>query len=115
MDFSYSEEQRMLTDSLRRVMSENWTFKHRRARQATGQMDEQAWQSLAELGVAGLVVPEAYGGFGESPATMLTVHHELGRGLVSEPVIPSAVMAVTMAKCSRRGRGGIDDRLARRG
>ena len=101
MDFSYSEEQRMLTDSLRRVMSENWTFKHRRARQATGQMDEQAWQSLAELGVAGLVVPEAYGGFGESPATMLTVHHELGRGLVSEPVIPSAVMAVTLLSGSQ--------------
>ncbi len=96
MDFAYSEEQRMLTDSLRRVMAEGWTFDKRRARAASGELDQAAWASLAELGVAGLMVPEAYGGFGESTATMLAVHMELGRGIVSEPVIPSAVMAVTM-------------------
>lgn len=94
MDFAYSQEQQMLTDSLRRVMDEGWTFKKRRAR-ATG-FDKTAWASLAELGVTGLMVPEAYAGFGESTATMLAVHKELGRGIVSEPVIPSAVMATTM-------------------
>lgn len=96
MDFAYSEEQRMLTDSLKRVMSEGWTFDKRRSRVAQAMLDRQAWESLAELGVAGLLVPETYGGFGESTATMLAVHLELGRGVVSEPVIPSAVMAVTM-------------------
>lgn len=94
MDFAYSEEQRMLTDSLRRVMDEGWTFKKRRARGV--EFDKAAWANLAELGVTGLMVPEAYGGFGESTATMLAVHKELGRGIVSEPVIPSAVMATTM-------------------
>jgi len=64
MDFAYSEEQRMLTDSLRRVMDEGWTFKKRRARGV--EFDKAAWASLAELGVTGLMVPEAYGGFGES-------------------------------------------------
>jgi alkylation response protein AidB-like acyl-CoA dehydrogenase len=94
MDFAYSEEQRMLTDSLRRVVTEGWSYDQRRARFATGKLDRAVWTSLAELGVAGLMVPEAYGGFGESPATMLVVHQELGRGIVSEPVIPSAVMGV---------------------
>lgn len=96
MDFSYSEEQRMLTDSLRRVIADNWTFAQRRERQRAGVMDEGCWRNLAGLGVAGLIVPQDFGGFGESPATMLAVHRELGRGLVSEPVIPSAVMAVTL-------------------
>lgn len=96
MDFAYSEEQRMLTDSLARVMTEGWTFDKRRSRVAAGKLDRDAWASLAELGVAGLMVPEAYGGFGESTATMLAVHQELGRGIVAEPVIPSAVMAVIM-------------------
>jgi hypothetical protein len=96
MDFALSEEQRMLTDSLQRVMSEQWGFSQRRARFAAGQLDRGAWQQLAELGVAGLLVPQAQGGFGESPATMLVVHQTLGEGIVSEPVIPSAVMAVTM-------------------
>ena len=97
MDFSYSEEQRMLTDSLRRLMADRWTYSDRRTRQKAGVLDQSAWANLAELGVSGLLVPEEFGGFGESPATMLAVHHELGRGLVSEPVISSAVMAVTLA------------------
>jgi alkylation response protein AidB-like acyl-CoA dehydrogenase len=96
MDFSYSEEQRMLTDSLRRLIADNWTRPKRRARQHSGKLDGSAWDSLVELGIGGLLVPEQFGGFGESPATMLAVHQELGRGLVSEPVISSAVMGVTL-------------------
>ena len=103
MDFSYSEEQRMLTDSLRRLVGDNWTFAKRRARQQAGVLDASSWSSLAELGVAGLMIPEEFGGFGESPATMLAVHRELGRGLVSEPAIPSAVMAVTLLAHSTNG------------
>ena len=94
MDFSYSEEQRMLTDSLRRLVADAWTRPKRRAR--LGVLDAGAWGSLVELGVAGLMVPDEFGGFGETPATMLAVHQELGRGLVSEPTISSAVMAVTL-------------------
>lgn len=100
MDFAYSEEQRMLTDSLRRVMDEQWGFEQRRARVAAGKLDRAAWGQLAELGVTGLLVPEADGGFGESPATMLAVHQVLGRGIVGEPVIPSAVMSVVMLEGS---------------
>jgi alkylation response protein AidB-like acyl-CoA dehydrogenase len=96
MDFSYSEEQRMLTDSLRRLVADNWTRPLRRARQAAGKLDVAAWDSLVELGIGGLLVAEEFGGFGETPATMLAVHQELGRGLVSEPVISSAVMGVTL-------------------
>jgi len=96
MDFAYSEEQRMLTDSLRRLMADAWTYDKRRARQKEGKLSPQAWASLSELGVAGLMVPQDFGGFGESPATMLTVHFELGRGVVSEPAISSAVMGVAI-------------------
>jgi len=100
MDFAYSEEQRMLTDSLRRLMADAWSYDRRRARQKEGKLSLPAWASLSELGVAGLMVPQDFGGFGESPATMLTVHFELGRGVVSEPAISSAVMGVTiLANC----------------
>ncbi len=93
MDFTYSEEQRMLTDSLRRLVVEQWSFEQRRKRAGQSGLDLAAWQSLADLGVTGLLVPEQYDGFGESPATMVAIHFELGRGLVSEPVIPSTVVA----------------------
>ena len=107
MDFAFSEEQRMLTDSLQRVMAEQWGYEQRRERFAQGKLDRQAWRQLAELGVTGLMVPQDFGGFGESPATMLVVHQTLGRGIVSEPVIPSAVMAVIMlGECTEHEGAG---------
>ena len=96
MDFTYSQEQRMLTDSLRRLVEDNWSRPKRRERQSAGVLNRNAWGSLVELGVGGLLVPEEFGGFGETAATMLAVHQELGRGLVSEPAISSAVIAVTL-------------------
>ncbi|MFJ3462227.1 acyl-CoA dehydrogenase family protein [Achromobacter spanius] len=97
MDFIYTDEQRMLADSLRRLVDQSWTFPQRRARQAAGTLDRRAWNALAELGVLGLTISQDHGGFGEVPASLLPVHVELGRGLVSEPVIPSAVMGAALA------------------
>lgn len=106
MDFIYTEEQRMLADSLRRLVDQAWTFPQRRARQAAGTLDRQAWKALAELGVLGLTISQDHGGFGEVPASLLPVHVELGRGLVSEPVIPSAVMGAALADaCGDAARG----------
>lgn len=106
MDFIYTEEQRMLADSLRRLVDQSWTYAQRRARQATGKLDAKAWGALAELGVLGLTISQDFGGFGEVPASLLPVHVELGRGLVSEPVIPSAVMgAALIDACGDAARG----------
>ncbi|WP_144636489.1 acyl-CoA dehydrogenase family protein [Bordetella genomosp. 13] len=101
MDFLYTEEQRMLADSLRRLVGQAWTFPARRARQDASTLDPQAWNALAELGVLGLTIAQEHGGFGEVPASLLPVHLELGRGLVSEPVIPSAVMAAALIDACR--------------
>ncbi len=94
MDFTYSEEQRMLADSLRRFVDSEYTFAQRRTRSRTqGAFDRGIWNALAELGVFGLTVPSGYGGFGEGATSRLVVQLELGRALVLEPVIPSAVCA----------------------
>ncbi|MCD0504609.1 acyl-CoA dehydrogenase family protein [Bordetella petrii] len=101
MDFAYTEEQRMLADSLRRLVQDEWAFVRRRARAAEPALDARAWAQLAELGVMGLNIPAEHGGFGEAPASLLPVHLELGRGLVSEPVVPSAVMsAAALLACA---------------
>ncbi|NYT35479.1 acyl-CoA dehydrogenase [Allopusillimonas soli] len=96
MDFTYNEEQRMLADSLRKLVSDAWTLEARRARSERAELDRGAWGMLVDLGVAGLLVPQEQGGFGESPATLLATQFELGRGLVGEPVIPSSVMATVL-------------------
>nr|WP_315595308.1 acyl-CoA dehydrogenase [uncultured Cupriavidus sp.] len=97
MDFNYSVEQRMLADSLRRFIDSVYTFARRRriAREGHG-FDRDIWASLANMGVCGLTVPAEFGGYGEGAASQLVVQRELGRGLVLEPVIPSAVMATAI-------------------
>lgn len=96
MDFVLSEEQRMLSESLRRLVDGRFTFSARRKRRGQAGVDQTAWASLAEVGVLGLNISADYDGFGEDPASLLPVHIELGRGLVGEPVIPSAVVGATL-------------------
>lgn len=97
MDFTYSEEQQMLADSLRRFIDTEYTFeKRRRSARGGNSFDRAIWSSLAEMGVLGLGIASAYGGFGEGAASQLVVQRELGRGLVLEPVTPSAVMAAAV-------------------
>jgi alkylation response protein AidB-like acyl-CoA dehydrogenase len=97
MDFTYSEEQQMIADSLRRFVDSEYTFGRRRKRSREGgAFDRAIWSALTELGVLGLTVDAAYGGFGEGPATRLAVQRELGRALVVEPVVPCAVVAAAV-------------------
>jgi alkylation response protein AidB-like acyl-CoA dehydrogenase len=99
MDFTYSEEQQMLADSLRRFVASEYTFEHRRrnAREHAA-FNRATWQQLADMGVLGLSVPTDHGGFGEGPASQVVVQRELGRGLVQEPVIPAAIAAAVLAR-----------------
>ncbi len=93
MDFTYSEEQQMLADSLRRYIDTEYTFEARRRSARAGEsLDRHVWARLAEMGVLGLTIPPEFGGFGEGAASQLVVQRELGRGLVLEPVTPGAVM-----------------------
>ena len=97
MDFQRSEEQRMLADSLRRYLESEYGFEQRRrSARGGGSFNSETWRALAELGVLGLCVAPQYGGFGEGAASLMVVQHELGRALLLEPVMPSAVMATAM-------------------
>lgn len=99
MDFSIREEQQILIDSLRKFVESSYTFPRRREvqRRQSG-FDQDIWSALADMGVQGLTMPEQYGGFGEDALSQLLVYKELGRGLVSGPFIPSAVMAAALLK-----------------
>ena len=53
---------------------------------------------LADLGLAGLQVPEAQGGLGFGPVDAMVVMEELGRGLVLEPYAAVALVATSLLK-----------------
>jgi alkylation response protein AidB-like acyl-CoA dehydrogenase len=61
-------------------------------------LDEQGlWRRLAaQIGVAGLAVPDRFGGAGAGPAEVQVVQEELGRTLAATPMLGSAVLATAL-------------------
>eukprot|EP01032_Pedospumella_encystans_P000358 gene358-401_t len=77
------EEQQQFADALRRWVDKDYGFEARkRIIHSPSGVSDQAWATLAELGMLALPVPEEQGGFNGSAVDMLVVMQELGRGLV---------------------------------
>ncbi|WP_346012147.1 acyl-CoA dehydrogenase family protein [Streptomyces sp. SID3343] len=56
--------------------------------------DEGLWKAVAaELGLAGLLIPEEYGGAGAGPREVAVALEELGRAVAPVPFLASAVLA----------------------
>jgi alkylation response protein AidB-like acyl-CoA dehydrogenase len=94
MDFEFTQEQQQFSDALRRWMEKDYTFEHRKKilHSDTG-VSADAWNTLAELGMTALPVPEEQGGFNGSAVDMMVVMKEIGRGLVVEPYLATALGA----------------------
>ena len=93
MDFDLSNEQRLLKDSVDRLIQDRYGFEARRGyrSQPKGWSDE-LWAAFAELGLLGLPFPEHEQGFGGGPVETALVMEACGRGLVVEPYFPSVVL-----------------------
>lgn len=94
MDFSYTQEQQLLKDSIEKFLEKNYTFEQRReiiaSRQGTSQ---SAWEGFASMGLLGVPIPEAFSGFGGGGVDTAIVMEAFGRALVIEPYLASVVLA----------------------
>src|SRR5579859_178824 len=94
MDFSLSEEQTMLKDSVNRFLGENFSFEQRRKMLADRQpMSVQLWQGLAELGVLGVPFAPEDGGIGGGGVETMLVMEAFGRNLTRAPYRGTVVLA----------------------
>jgi len=93
MDFDFSDDQESLRDAVRRWVDKGFTFDRRHALAKAGGATRAVYAELAELGLTGLVVPEAHGGLGQGAIDAMVVSEELGRGLVNAPYTYAALMA----------------------
>ena len=94
MDFSFSEEQTLLQDSVERFIQNDYAFEARQ----NNVRDEQGfsagnWKTFAELGWLGVPFSEADGGFGGSAIESMIMMEQFGKGLVVEPFLPTVVLA----------------------
>jgi alkylation response protein AidB-like acyl-CoA dehydrogenase len=93
MNLDFSEEQEVLRDTVRKLCAEYSPVAVVRAMEddAKGHPDA-LWKQLAELGLLGVLVPESYGGSGQTLLEAVIVHEELGRALAPSPAFVSGVM-----------------------
>ncbi|MES1929930.1 acyl-CoA dehydrogenase [Salinisphaera dokdonensis CL-ES53] len=96
MDFSYSDEQRMLKDMVDRVVADQYGFEQReKIIKSDAGYSPDVWAQFAELGLLAVPFSEAAGGFDGGGAELMVVAEGFGRGLVVEPYLSSVVLAGT--------------------
>ena len=93
-----TEEQSMLRDSARGLISDKAPVSHLRqlrdAKDATG-FSRELWKTFAEMGFTGLLVPEDFGGSGLGCVEAGVVMEEIGRTLMPSPFLSTAVLAAS--------------------
>ena len=94
MDFSLTEEQTMLQDSVAKFIDNDYDFEKRQAiAESDKGYSEELWQMFAELGWTSVPFSEEDGGFGGGPIDIMLMMEQFGRGLVVEPYLPNVVLA----------------------
>ena len=94
MDFSFTDEQALLADSVERFVRNDYPFELRQklARSELGYSTGN-WRTFAELGWLGIPFAEADGGYGGSAVDGMILMERFGHGLVLEPYLASIVLA----------------------
>lgn len=94
MDFSFSEEQNLLRNTVERFVQENYDFdKRRKIVAGDNGWNRDTWTQIAELGLLAAPFSEEQGGLGGGPIDTMLVMEEFGKGLVVDPYLPTVVQA----------------------
>ena len=93
-----SEEQTMLRDAAKSWVGEKSPVTALRKLRDSGNadgFDRAAWSEMAEMGWAGILIPEEFGGSGLGYLTLGLVLEETGRTLTASPLVSTALTATT--------------------
>ena len=115
MDFDLGDDQRLLKDSVERMLSDRYGFEQRQAARREPEGWSRAnWSALAEQGLLGLPFGEDEGGFGGGPVETALVMEAFGRHLVSEPYFASVVLCGALLRhgASAAERAPLVEKLA---
>ena len=94
MEFALSEEQRLFANSLRGLLKDRVSTEALRQHAKIGSgFDAELWDSLTELGLPGLLVPERFGGAGLGVLDATVAAEVLGGAAAFAPFAGSVVMA----------------------
>ena len=94
MDFSHSEEQREVKALAEKILGDQTAPEHLCELEQGGErFDAKLWSDLAQAGLLGVALDEAFGGMGFGFETLCLLVEEVGRTVAPAPVIPVLVSA----------------------
>ncbi|MEW2358596.1 acyl-CoA dehydrogenase family protein [Spirillospora sp. NPDC029432] len=98
MKLILTDDQRELAGSVRSFLADVAPMARvREVAESDEPYDARLWERMCgELGLAGLAVPEEYGGAGAGHAEVAAVQEELGAALTPSPFLASAVLAANV-------------------
>jgi len=93
MDFSFTEEQTLLRNSVSKFLADNYKFEtFKKISRTEPGWSPANWKQFAELGLLAAPLPEEHGGLGGGPVDTMIVMEEFGRALVLEPFVQTVVV-----------------------
>ena len=81
MEFTFTEEQELLRQTIKKFMEKECPREYQRELDEKEEFPHALWEKLAELGMLGLIIDEQYGGMGGSVVDMALAVEEIGRGM----------------------------------
>jgi alkylation response protein AidB-like acyl-CoA dehydrogenase len=115
MNFSFTEEQLALKDTLAKFIERDYSFDDRwKIIRSNEGWSRTHWNQLAEIGAMALPIAEQDGGLGGSGVDTMIVMEQIGRGLVVEPYLGCALLPVALLSrgASDIERAGLLERIA---
>jgi alkylation response protein AidB-like acyl-CoA dehydrogenase len=94
--FAFTEQQTQFRDAVRQVLDKECTADDLRSAFDAPAARSVRWATLAEMGVAGLTVPEAQGGLGLHLLDLVPLLEEAGRAGLPEPLVETTALAAPL-------------------
>jgi alkylation response protein AidB-like acyl-CoA dehydrogenase len=97
MNFGFTEEQELLRAEARKFLDEASPLELVRKLAETPEgFSRDVWKQIAELGWAGLTIPEPYGGAGLGWVDLIVLLEETGRSLFPAPLVSTTLAAAAL-------------------
>ena len=97
MRFAFTDDQIAFRDAVRELLEKECTPAHVREAwtNATGRIPG-LWEKLTDMGVVGMLAPEARGGLGLTMVDLVLILEETGRCATPEPIVETAAFGVPL-------------------
>lgn len=113
MQFAFTEDQLTITDAAREMLVETCTpAELRKQLEAGNARDDARWSTISEMGLIGMLAPEAAGGLGMTMVDLIGIAEAAGYVGLPEPLVEMAGVTIPLLARLDDNRGWLDKALA---